>query len=134
MTEKARELRFRAYDKTHSVMVDPFSLFNAEIRVNGKPHVAFKEDMVVMQSTGVHDVHGREIFEGDIIHVNWKDARYPPHIAGAVRWDADNAAFEFPEGASPMRDAKYYFAVIGNIYEDPELLDSCDHEGGLAKA
>ena len=77
----------------------------------------------LMQYTGLHDKYGKEIYEGDILKIDWDDGRYPEHIIEkAVYWDDDDACWQLGEGGSPKKDAKNHMEVIGNIYENPELL------------
>jgi len=70
----------------------------------------------IMQFTGLKDKYGKEIYEGDILAFERennfvKDYVYP----FVVEWDSERAAWiQF----SPKELVK----VIGNIYENPELL------------
>ena len=91
----------------------------------------------VGQYTGLKDKNGKEIYEGDIVEV--KDKRYELHGIGIVEWDRENGlwAVYFPDtqGATMLRDwlPKEYEAslsteVIGNIYENPELLEEVGNE------
>jgi YopX protein len=84
--------------------------------------------MMPMQFTGLHDVNGKDIYEGDIIgmspkwkyEVVWSDEK--------ARW-ALRSTFAVPH-ANGKRAAKVFQAltnattrpVIGNIYENPDLL------------
>ncbi len=86
----------------------------------------------VLQFTGFRDKHGKDIYEGDIVEV--KDRRYELHGIGIVEWDKENGLWMiyFPDtqGATMLRDwlpkeyeASLSIEVIGNVYENPELLE-----------
>ena len=87
------------------------------------------EDVVLMQSTGLRDKNGQEIFEGDII-INGKDVMFMKRHntlgfyveqKGKVEFIADGAILEeFEEDAKEIADS---LEIIGNIYENPELLE-----------
>lgn len=82
-----------------------------------------------MQSTGLTDKNGKEIFEGDIIAIEVDDTGTP--INARIFQDSKIGilmfhVFEDNEDV-PMvellEDNSVAFAVIGNIWEDGELLD-----------
>lgn len=87
------------------------------------------EDVVLMQSTGLFDRNGQEIFEGDII-ANGPDVMcmkrhntlgFYVEKKGRVEFIADCAVLEeFEEDAKEIADS---LEIIGNIYENPELLE-----------
>lgn len=97
-------------------------------------HVLFKgefldfnlsiNEIILMQSTGLKDKNGKEIFEGDIVDYKGREA--------VVKWHGSYASFiyRFVDGLQervsewdPLFLACYHFEVIGNIYENPELLE-----------
>lgn len=79
------------------------------------------EDIILMQSTGLVDKNGKEIFEGDILGT--KDG----FLNGVVEYRTDLGMWtnslvrynNFERLCSIASDRK----IIGNIYENPELLE-----------
>lgn len=84
------------------------------------------ENIILMQSTGLKDKNGKEIFEGDIVVYKDREA--------VVKWHGSYASFiyrfvdEMQERVSewdPLFLAYHHFEIIGNVYENPELLEDC---------
>lgn len=89
------------------------------------PYFEDDDDWVLMQYTGLKDCNGEEIFEGDLVKDFINEKTYQ------VFWD-DYGMFIFTELNSTTGGLDYYqledeasmncLMVIGNIYENPELL------------
>lgn len=121
--------KFRAFIKETEQIVDVETIHFqlGVVKVNGIELYQF-EDVVLMQSTGLHDKNNFEIFEGDIVNIN-HTFRNPMTGSGTLTL---NKNFEvifvngmFTRAGSSMgieKDLKY-LTVIGNIYENPELLE-----------
>ena len=124
-------LKFRAWDKTAKKMskvtaidfsTKPFRVF---YKAYGNENY-FNQDAILMQSTGLKDKNGKEIFEGDI--VRYLDGEYS--FVGVVENSAfgiyaknkyDNYGFEdFADENTKEADV----VVIGNIYENKELIEN----------
>lgn len=85
-------------------------------------------DGILMQYTGLKDVNGKEIYEGDI--VRYIDSLYHKTIHQII-WNDYYACFSYKpykfidNGGDDDATLSYTrkFEIIGNIYENPELLD-----------
>ena len=85
-----------------------------------------------MQSTGLFDKNNKEIFEGDVI-ANGPDVMcmkrhntlgFYVEKKGKVEFIADGAVLEeFEEDA---QEIAAILEIIGNVYENPELLEDKD--------
>lgn len=93
--------------------------YHHEVGAEGHVSSSIRKNWVLMQYTGKKDKNGKEIWEGDILKVDWQDPRYKPVITQA-EWDNDYAVWSF--GAGATSEVKWSHEVIGNIYEQPELL------------
>lgn len=91
------------------------------------------DDYKIMQSTGLKDKNDVEIFEGDIVvgqqHLT-TDLRTPFEIKGVVKCSKrntmfylDNDSFGHQKFMSSLGSSIYQYEIIGNIYENPELLN-----------
>lgn len=86
------------------------------------------ENATIMQSTGLKDKNGKEIFEGDILAFKTDDEV----INVKIFWDEKHALFMFrsekyneEEPLAELVEANTYpFEIIGNVYENKELLDA----------
>ena len=121
-----RKIKFRAWDKTMNMMIYQddtefkFRLTGKGIEVDDLTFVdtAFNEkhediDCEVMQSTGLEDKNRVEIYEGDIVsYILWLDGEKRKTIVANVD------KFRFAVNEDIYGDIE----VIGNIYENPELV------------
>ena len=122
--------RFRAWDKVFKEMVQVNALVLDEqlVKVTYKNGNVAKEDMKeyeLMQSTGLKDKNGKEIFEGDILDYKGRKVLVSWHgsYASFIYRFVDELQERKPEW-KPLYLAYYKFEVIGNIYENKELLDA----------
>ncbi len=123
--------RYRAWLKEDKEMVDveEINFFNGEFDFIGDAitWMCKSDDCVLMQSTGLRDKNGKEIFEGDILKVtnlsSWLEV---------VSFNNNKAMFVFKEIKREIEESPLYdlfntdifeVEIIGNIWEDGELLD-----------
>ena len=117
-----REIKFRAWDKVEKKMHLKLSMFDmrlSKVRPDDTHtdylHVPERAD--IMQFTGLRDMNGKEIYEGDVIEFSDQNTSNsePFTVRQAVVFDGGSF---YPK---PTRGE--HAIVIGNIYENPELLE-----------
>jgi uncharacterized phage protein (TIGR01671 family) len=120
-----RQIEFRAWEHDRKKMCYNYQDYIGEAKQNNYP---------LMQFTGLKDRNGIPIFEGDILKSEFVNGNF------AIEWNNDVACYDWyvltetkKQGASLAKSietapakAKKPFSkiveVIGNIYENPELL------------
>lgn len=127
--------KYRAWDKETKTMID-VSLIDFKKGVLVGEHLKFGEtnfmsfdEIVIMQSTGLKDKNGKEIFEGDIITngIDIVDVRNHETLGFYTLVNGREMFFghgtsieEFEEDVEGFTEIA---EIIGNIYENPELLE-----------
>ena len=122
--------KFRAYDSgslTRMYQPDEVMLCDGNIWVIDEDDVAgswiVNNDLNLMQSTGLHDKNGKEVFVGDII----KCTRGCPHEVYLEKQYGGKYIGGMPAVYLKGLTSGYAWTgaeeILGNIYENPELLE-----------
>jgi len=107
-----REIKFRAFELDTKKIIGTFeleSIANTHIFTIGSEHK-------IMQFTGLLDKNGKEIYEGDIVKSSFNDGeecKAEVYYFGAT-FGVDGLSLNNVS----CRDIE----IIGNIYENPDLL------------
>ncbi len=123
-----REIKFRAWDKRHGTMrtLSDDSMPSGHTSEWPVNEIFKQGSLVFMQYTGLNDCkrtaeypEGQEIYEGDILigSQSLVEDEEPPE--SVVEWVNTPYSAHFSFGVAP---AAHLAEVIGNIYENPELL------------
>ena len=123
-----REIKFRAWHKEKKIMgeVLGIDILHKEIFFSNEDVDCYEysdfKDIELMQYTGLYDKKGKEIYEGDIVKLRAN------HGIGVVKyydeWGAFVVEYIKPRPLSVL-GINYYkedTEILGNIYENPELL------------
>ena len=124
--------KFRAWTEEGEVMYYDVYPFKDDTLLLSYDEIAFDEvpasDFILMQSTGLKDKNGKEIFEGDIVKYEagcntvTEEVAYDKNFAGFGVRDADiDIIFTFLQLADVVDLIS--LEVVGNIYENPESLE-----------
>ena len=104
-----RTIRFRIFNKKIKSYID---IHSSAIMIDELNNL--NDNLIVEQFTGLHDKDGKEIHEGDIVTdgVGKYKIMYDLRLAG------------YQPYCIFRDDRENYCEVIGNIYENPELLEN----------
>ena len=130
-----REIKFRSWCKRDEGYFDFFELF----QVNSGTLMDIESEEYIQQYTGLKDCKGVEIYEGDIMKETWGTIDDPQTtIVGHVVFGElaiSTGSMGHGMGSGTFRAASFYiqgkymprelskrYEIIGNIYENKELL------------
>ena len=117
-----REIKFRGWHKSLYVMYSTDNqiggLWSIKEAANG---IIRDDNMILMQYTGLKDKNGKEIYESDVLTSETEKPMIVKWSEKFASWclyrDGWMFAHWFGESCEPEQ-----CEVIGNIYENPELL------------
>lgn len=121
--------KFRAWDKETQTMNGM-----AEIYRNKKQEIELHprdENIILMQSTGLKDKNGKEIFEGDVVQFEdcYTESDFLYINKGIVEWSQGSFTVTNRDSVEmeDLLDGEILdVIIIGNIHENPELLEVGD--------
>lgn len=117
-----REIKFRAWDKINKDMFNVESI-NFQERKVYRDIVSYREfnDIELRQYTGLKDMRGKEIYEGDILFESFGERYYKVIFEnGSFRAEFKG---DFEEYSLDLIDVVAQGCeVVGNIYENHELI------------
>lgn len=99
-----REIKFRAWDK----ILNKFVECSPEQVCLVRGGIVAHSEIELMQYTGLKDKNGKEVYEGDIF--KFYSPSFEATFTREVKWFLEATMFDCES------------EVIGNIYENPELL------------
>ena len=106
----ARKIKFRGWHTKEKYILEDIDFLD-------------RDDFELMQFTGLYDKNGKEIYEGDIVSgVNGSINGIGMKFTMSIKWDDHRVGFNIPLFKNDYNPTHYY-EVIGNIYENPELLE-----------
>ena len=120
--------KFRCFDKYTKTMHEVVSIDFRDWRVYYEAYGLrnyWNKNVVLMQSTGLYDRHGVEIFEGDIVKIIYDSEPF----TGVVVYDLGEADFKATNNHEDYGNNFQYLTVgesievIGVIHKNPELLE-----------
>jgi uncharacterized phage protein (TIGR01671 family) len=129
-----REIKFRAWDLDYKQMDDHFyihskgAVYESANRTYDTPNIEIDENpnLIIMQFIGRQDSNYNDLYEGDVIH---------DHVGrGVIKWWEANNAFKVSYVDENKGYGKWFadytlkelesILKVGNIHENPELLES----------
>lgn len=121
--ENTREIKFRAWDESQKYMAyqgmpDLETLQSFIFHFGDKP---------LMQYTGRKDKNGQQIYEGDVVKCRGYNRREGEWVKTyVVVFDEESSAFSLQDKAGGIFMIFRKIEVIGNVFENPELI--CAHD------
>ncbi|WP_250130350.1 YopX family protein [Latilactobacillus sakei] len=126
-------IKFRAWDKENKAFMpsEGYAICDGDVmglRYGNEMEDVLTDQIELMQYTGLKDVHGVDIYEGNI--VKWGDqpnGHESPIRIGVIELNPDiqfitNVGI-FEYGRFAYKETNKYLTVIGNKFENPELLE-----------
>lgn len=124
--------KFRAWDRTRNEMidVDEIHFYNGKLDFIGDAITFMRtvDEIELMQSTGLKDKNGVEIFEGDVVQFEdcYTESDFLYINKGIIEWSQGSFTVTNRDSAEmeDLLDGEILdVTIIGNIHENPELVE-----------
>lgn len=125
-------LRYRAWDKIRKkmgvVISNNWMTGVANIIIDNKETLRQERDYILMQSTGLFDKNGVEVFEGDVVQFEdcYIESDFLYINKGIVEWSQGRFTVTNRDSVEmeDLLDGELLdVTIISNIYENPELME-----------
>jgi uncharacterized phage protein (TIGR01671 family) len=139
-----REFKFRAWDKerkkmhcidnNNSLLIseDRWALHDGDHIISAETYIIGYTHGVLMQYTGLKDKNNKEIYEGDVVHFDYEELFEISTYIGYIEYEETDACYYIVtnKGVSVAISADQIdcICVIGNVEENPELLEAKNAE------
>lgn len=145
-----REIKFKAFHKLSKRMFNVYCFTNTEVIENSTDGIftsdtlpALRQDCELLQYTGLKDCEGKEIYEGDIVVIPeqyifydenklnyvgvvesiFSSWQYVLHCVNKDKRGISTGINEQLNNQGFNENETTCYKVIGNIYQNPELLE-----------
>ena len=127
-----REIKFRVWDTANKVMgiVNCYDFDEDKVfyTSEGLKYSQVSGHFILEQFTGLKDKNGKEIYEGDKLHI-WSNFYKKDMLYAEVFWNMTKAGFDIkePNGRynnwlGNLHKKGWFCEIIGNVHDNPELL------------
>ncbi len=126
-----RQIKFRAWDpeanRGHKWIFDGFAVsedgkFLQNMHERGEYSGEYGDKIILMQFTGLLDKNSKEIYEGDIVEIDFEGSKEK----GQIIWENKRSRFMWLDNRNDdygiFEIDRHGRKIVGNIYENPELL------------
>ena len=129
--------KFRAWDRTRNEMidVDEIHFYNGKLDFIGDAITFMRtvDEIELMQSTGLFDKNGVEIFEGDVVQFEdcYTESDFLYINKGIIEWSQGSFTVTNRDSVEmeDLLDGEILdVTIIGNIYENQDILEADDDQ------